>query len=205
MTKDNNLLALKMSMDNAVLELKAKEKGLGYIPEIQMSAQAYPYVPDRLFVGADSSTAFGAFYLVLIPLAVYMILYDEMIREKVNNLRIGLLLIGCSNAAFWISWIITGVLFSVVMSVLMYIFGYLYGFPFFVQSPFYIIFLFIFSVSVSFVSMAAALTTMMSTQAMAYTISYMLILVSVITVASLSDALIIYKLFYNIDMPGMAT
>jgi|1048.fasta_scaffold105991_3 hypothetical protein len=34
--KDNNLLALKVSLDNAVLELKAKERGWKDIPEIEI-------------------------------------------------------------------------------------------------------------------------------------------------------------------------
>ena len=40
--------------------------------------------------GIDMNTTFGAFYLVLIPLSVFMIIYEEMIREKMNNLRMGL-------------------------------------------------------------------------------------------------------------------
>ena len=35
--KDNNLLALKVSLDNAVLELRAKEKGMEEIPEIEIA------------------------------------------------------------------------------------------------------------------------------------------------------------------------
>jgi len=34
--KDPELLALKVAMDNAILEYKAKEKGLDYIPRIDM-------------------------------------------------------------------------------------------------------------------------------------------------------------------------
>jgi hypothetical protein len=34
MKKDNELLALKLGMDNALLELKAKETNLGWIPKI---------------------------------------------------------------------------------------------------------------------------------------------------------------------------
>jgi len=36
---------------------------------------------------------------------------------------------------------------------------------------------------------------------MAYTVSYAFILISVITTLALSDAIIIYKLFYNVNMP----
>lgn len=35
--KDNNLLSLKMALDNAILQIKAKEKGLEEIPEIEIS------------------------------------------------------------------------------------------------------------------------------------------------------------------------
>jgi len=69
-------------------------------------------------IKADPIVACGAFYLVLVPLSVFMIIYEEMTREKANNLRMGLLLIGCSNTAYWISWSITGIVFSAIMSAL---------------------------------------------------------------------------------------
>jgi hypothetical protein len=34
---DNNLLALKTSLDNSILEIRAKEKGMDTIPEIEIS------------------------------------------------------------------------------------------------------------------------------------------------------------------------
>lgn len=159
--KDNNLLSLKMSMDNAVLEYKSKERGLDIVPEIEISYQAYPYLQDRIFLGADAVAIYGAIYLVLIPLSAFMILYEEIIREKMLSLRFGLLVIGCSNAAFWSSWLITGVLFSAVMSTTMYISGCIFGFDFFVLTPFYVIFIFLFTVCMCFICYAAALCTVM--------------------------------------------
>mmetsp|Transcript_42714 Transcript_42714/g.41039 ORF Transcript_42714/g.41039 Transcript_42714/m.41039 type:complete len:182 (-) Transcript_42714:729-1274(-) len=47
-----------------------------------------------------------------------------------------------------------------------------------------------------------ALTAMVSGQAMAYTLSYSLIILSVITVAGLSESIFIYKIFYNLSMPS---
>jgi len=46
--KDPDLLALKVGMDNAVLEFKAKEKGLDYIPRIDLQLSDYPVVTDRM-------------------------------------------------------------------------------------------------------------------------------------------------------------
>ena len=37
MKKDINLLSLKLGIDNALLEYKAKEKGLDYIPKINQT------------------------------------------------------------------------------------------------------------------------------------------------------------------------
>jgi len=91
-----------------------------------------------------------------------MIVYDEMIREKVFRLRFGLLVIGCSNAAFWISWVITGIVFSIAMTLMMIISGFAFGFDFFTLTPFYVLFMIIFSSCITYVSMAAALVTVMS-------------------------------------------
>ena len=72
--KDNNLLALKVSIDNAVIEQKSKLKGLTDIPEIEMTTQAYPYAPDRLFNGFDPVTVWGSFYTIFVPLCVFMLI-----------------------------------------------------------------------------------------------------------------------------------
>ena len=128
----------------------------------------------------DPVTIHGAFFTIFIPLSVFLIIYEEMVREKMLNLRLGLLAIGCSNTAFWISWMITSIAFSAIMAVLIYGFGYWFMFDFFYKSPFYIIFAIYFVTSLSYCGIAAMLTTIMSHQKMAYTISYLILLISVI-------------------------
>ena len=44
MKLDSDLLALKVSIDNSILEIKAKETNLGYVPKINVDLQNYPYV-----------------------------------------------------------------------------------------------------------------------------------------------------------------
>jgi hypothetical protein len=160
--KDNNLLSLKVSLDNAVLEVKAREKGWDVIPEIEVDYQAYPYVPDRLYQGADPVVNVGSFYLVLVPLTVFMIIFEEMSREKAYNQRMGLILIGCSNTAYWLSWVITGIVLSAVMAVLMHACGTAFGFSVFLNTPLLVIFLLIFSVSVLDLAIAFFLITVIS-------------------------------------------
>lgn len=171
------------------------------MPEIEISYQAYPWVPDRLYQGADPVVSSGAFFLVLVPLTVFMIIFEEITREKASSLRMGLLLIGCSNTAYWVSWIITGIFFSALMAVLMHLTGYLFGFSVFVNTPFYVIFLLIFVASVAELSVAFFLNTVIHNQSTAYTVSYTFILVSVITTMALVDVAVMYKLFFNTDMP----
>jgi hypothetical protein len=113
----------------------------------------------------------------------------------------GLILMGCSNTAYWISWTLTGVLFSAIMSTLMYVVGCAFGFSVFLGSPFYVMFIIIFTVSLCELSIAFFLLTLIHNQSTAYTISYTFILVSIITTMALMDASVLYKLFYNIDMP----
>lgn len=100
--------------------------------------------------------------MVFIPLSVFLIIYEEMIREKMLNLRLGLHVIGCSNTAFWLSWLITGVVFASLMSVFMYWFGYLFAFDIFRVAPFYIMFIMFFTVSMTYVCLGSALCTMIS-------------------------------------------
>ena len=75
---------------------------------------------------------YGAFYLVMIPLCIFMILFDLLIREKVENLRMGLQLLGARDDAYWASWIISATLVSVFLCAEMVLVGRLYNFEVFV-------------------------------------------------------------------------
>lgn len=55
-----------------------------------MWIQDFPYNPDRIVRKADPVQAFGSFYLVMVPLTIFIVMYDEMVREKVIGLRMGL-------------------------------------------------------------------------------------------------------------------
>jgi len=90
MKKDPQLLALKLGLDNALLEYKAKQKGLGWIPKIKQHLQAFPYVPDRVFKDLDVISMYGAFYLLMVPLCVFTVFFDELMREKADKLRLGM-------------------------------------------------------------------------------------------------------------------
>lgn len=122
-----SLQKMKYKIDNAILSLKHEEKGWeGDSAQIDMSFQSFPYNPDRIVRKADPIQAFGSFYLVMIPLTIFIVMYDEMVREKVIGLRMGLQVIGCSKQAFWTAWMITGLIFNVFMAGSMIVVGRLF-------------------------------------------------------------------------------
>ena len=87
---DYQMLAIKNSLDNALLETKAKKAGKTDIPKIKTQFQAFPIVVDRLLKDLDAIAMYGAFYFVVIPLTTFMVIFDELMREKVDNLRRGM-------------------------------------------------------------------------------------------------------------------
>ena len=123
MNKNPQLMAVKLSIDNAILELKAKQAGLDYIPKIEQSLQSFPYIPDRLFKDFDVITMYGSFYVIMVPLCIFMIFFDELIREKCDNLRKGLQVLGTSDNAYWASWLICGSIVNAVMTTEMIVIG----------------------------------------------------------------------------------
>jgi len=162
MKKDINLMALKLGLDNAVLEYKAKQHGLDYIPKINQTVQAFPYVPDRVFKDLDVVSMYGSFYLIMVPLCVFMVIYDELMREKSDKLRLGMQVLGTQDNAYWVSWIITGSVMNAIMAIEMIVVGRIYGFDVFVKTPAWVFFLIIFITTETYISMAICFSTIAS-------------------------------------------
>jgi hypothetical protein len=155
-------MRLKSSIDNSILKLKHEEKGReGDSPLITTSFQSFPYNPDRIVRKADPVQAFGAFYMVMIPITIFIVMYDEMVREKVLGLRMGLMVIGCSNQAFWTAWLITGLVFNTFMAASMIVVGKLYQFNVFVKSPEYVFFSIFFLSGLNNLALAFLMMTLM--------------------------------------------
>jgi len=83
-------MALKNGLDNALLEYKAKQAGFDFVPQIELDLQAFPQPVERAFKNVDVMTMYGSFFLILVPLCQFMIFFDELAREKVDNLRLGM-------------------------------------------------------------------------------------------------------------------
>lgn len=113
---DYQLLALKNNLDNSFLEVKAQEHGSSEIPKISTEYQPFPIVVDRILKNLDAVAMYGSFYLILIPLATFIVIFDEMMREKIDNLRRGMQLLGTLDSAYWASWIITSFVLNIFLA-----------------------------------------------------------------------------------------
>lgn len=84
--KDQQLLQLKLSVDNAYLKYYAQLNNKP-VPKISIQSQAYPSVANRLIQGADIIASFGCFYFFFPPVITFVILLLEIVREKDLKLR----------------------------------------------------------------------------------------------------------------------
>jgi hypothetical protein len=78
---------------------------------------------------------YGAFYIIMVPLCGFMIIFDEIMREKSEHLRLGMQVLGTQDNAFWTSWILTGSFINAVMTLEMIAIGKWYEFPVFAKTP----------------------------------------------------------------------
>ena len=199
---DLNLLGLKKAMDNAVLELKAEETGLGYIPKINLTYQHYPYVPDRIFRNIDPICMYGSLYLVVVPLSVFMVVFEELMREKVDNLRRGMQLLGTLDSAYWASWIITAFFMNLLITTEMIIIGNIAGFNCFTRTPVEINFFLYFITTQAYIIMSFFFSTIVTTRSQAFTVNFSVVLTSMVMNMALSEPTVLKKVFFNLDMPN---
>lgn len=188
-------------MDNAILEYKAKERGLDWVPRIDMELQDFPRVTDRMLQNLDGLTMYGAFYLVMIPLCIFMVLFDLLIREKVENLRMGMQLLGAQDNAYWASWIASASITSALLCAEMVVVGRLFKFDVFLLSPPWVLFGLLFVTCEAFISLACFLSIVLSTRSQAFAANFAIIMQSLIICFCLSEPTLMKKIIYNLDTP----
>lgn len=96
-----------------------------------MYTGTYPVTANRIVVGFDVVNAGGAYYYLVPPLFCFLLLSNEIVRDKTSRMRQYLNIVGISHNAFWTSYIITAAVFSSVMAGLMTICGYVFMFEYF--------------------------------------------------------------------------
>lgn len=193
------MLALKTELDNAFIEIKAKQKGMTDIPKIVTEFQGYPIVVDRMLQNLDAVVMFGSLYLVLLPLASFMVIFDEMAREKIDNLRRGMQLLGTLDSAYWVSWIITSITINFYLAAGAVFFGRLEGFPVFERTPAWLWVLILFFTGTAYANLGFFLVTIVRTRLQGFIVNLAVILSSLITNMVLAEPTVLKKIFFNTD------
>jgi hypothetical protein len=143
---------------------------------------------------------YGAFYLILCPLAVFMVIFDELVREKADNLRRGMELLGTLNSAYWASWLISATILNLVMSLEMCLIGkYQYGFSVFLRSPMPVLYLLMVLTTQTYVVLACFFSTLITSKTQAFSVNFSLVIVSMMTNIIVSEPSTLKKIFFNLD------
>ena len=84
---DPNLLRLKISVDNGLLDYYSIKEGIKESPKIEATTSSYPMPADRFLSGFNVVTFTGPFYFFFTPMVTFMILLIEITKEKEQRLR----------------------------------------------------------------------------------------------------------------------
>ena len=134
------------------------------------------------------------------PLCCFMIIFDELMREKCDNLRLGMQVLGTQDNAYWASWVFTAAALNAFMAIEMIFLGkYWYQFDVFTRSPAWVFFGLIYVTNTAYTSMAFFFSTVINTKTQAFTITFCVILCSMVMNIILSEPTILKKVFFNED------
>ena len=200
--KDLRALALKLSIDNALISYSRLSDAYVYTPgdvtpidSIEVTTQDYPKAPNRMLQNIDIVGAYGAFYFLIPPLFIFLTIQNEIVSEKEKKLRQYLNIVGVSHKSYWISWMITSIIFSFLIALSITVFGIIFNFHFFLDTPFFLILVmfFIFSLSMQFVAYFIAI--LVPTLKLSNTVSYSFLLFAWVIEMLMSNIVLIYQLY----------
>ena len=152
---------------------------------------------DRFVWGTDVLFYLGSYLFVMGPLLTFAVLLIQISREKDNNLRKGLSVVGVSHAAFWLSWCIVAVAISVLQSFILVITGKLCQLPLFLNTPFLWLYFVMFSFSFAMVGLSFFMSTLVPNSQIANNMSYSVILIVIIVQLIFTLNELVFSIFYN--------
>ena len=130
-----SILPYKIAIDSGILDYLSTTHSLPSI-SLNVSMGDYPHLAPRQAANFDTVTLQGPMYFYLPPMIVFIILMTEMVREKEQQLRAALNILGIRQIAYWSSWVIIGFVMDFAVSNVTIIAGRSLGFDFFVKTPY---------------------------------------------------------------------
>jgi ABC-type multidrug transport system ATPase subunit len=193
---DYTSLAVKLAVDAGILSYYKKNS----TEQISVEIQSFPRPMDRYLNGFDIVSKVGVFYFYIPPMVTFVVILIELVREKEHKLRNGLAIIGMRSSTYWITWYITGLIFTLIVTNSLILCSYICSFSVFINTPYLIMVVLFTFFSLSMISIAFLLSTIIKTTKSAYTISYAFILIGFVFQNILSDIKLIY-LLYSDEIP----
>lgn len=169
---DYSAVALKLAIDRATLEYLSLTQGIH--AEINLNIQSYPIIESRYLSGFDVISEGGAMYFLLPSLIVMAVVCMEIVKEKENKLRMGLITLGTSHLAYWVSWILTANFLSVVSNSVLMCTGYYLEYDVFRRVPILVLIYTFYLSSFGLNMLGMVLSACISTTKSAYSVSYKL-------------------------------
>lgn len=71
----------------------------------------------------DIMNIFGSYYFILGPILTFMLLLQEIAKEKENRLRQGLNVVGVSHTVYWCHWVIVGTIINFLQAMVLMVSG----------------------------------------------------------------------------------
>lgn len=118
----------------------------------------------------------GGYFYSLGALMLFMVLLQELTREKENRLRQGLNVVGVSHGAYWLSWFIIATMINVLQTAVFILSGFIWGFQMWWHCPLDMLFYFHFVYTECMILVAFMVSTSITKQETANQISYTIIL-----------------------------
>ena len=113
-------------------------------------------------------------YFLLPSLIVMAVVCMEIVKEKENKLRMGLITLGTSHLAYWVSWILTANFLSVVSNSVLMCTGYYLEYDVFRRVPILVLIYTFYLSSFGLNMLGMVLSACISTTKSAYSVSYKL-------------------------------
>ena len=131
------------------------------------------------------------------PLLGFMTLVQELAREKENRLRQGLNVVGVSHGAYWLSWFIISTLINILQTCVFVLSGYITNFTMWQHTAASLLFYIHFVYCMTMTIVAFMVSTVVTKQDTANTVSYTLILGFIMIGLCFAQAFFSLRIFYE--------
>lgn len=190
------VLNVQTIVDETIIKLRMAEEGKTYKrSSIELKTMGYPNPPREMNGQIIILGQQGPLFFCLAAMTVLINSLNALVVEKENNIVFGMKVMGMKTAAYWISWAITFLVVAVVTTLLTIGVGAATQIYYFLQVNFFLNFAIFFFFTLSMISMAFLLSTLVNTGKAALILGFIVLAISFILNAILAQPIFVQLLF----------